>query len=295
MASLQGRRKLARSAQRCAAPADDKVEETVWEYKAVILDRDKKPRGPNTWVSKATSLVRVEDTDSDAQYEACEFGNRSSHDIAFRITKASGLQFSPDHGVLKPNEKVPLKFKLRPGVRQQPELAEVDILAMRVNPATNSRVIEDKWRTVPANKVSRVRHTVQLRAPENTRRRTSLPSSPTSYTVPLEWTPRHAAAEEDDGRPGRPGSAAATGRPESRRPPPGVPSRDFFADTAVVAPRQKVKGSSSACSKLLHVAVILLALAVVCLIVQVRSLWDRVNNIGESFCERHFCIWFYCR
>ncbi|KAL1434127.1 hypothetical protein MTO96_011778 [Rhipicephalus appendiculatus] len=183
---------------------NDRVEETVWEYKALILDRDNKPQGPNTWVSKPTSLIKVKEGDPDAQYEACEFGNRSSHHVAFRITKANGLQFNPDHGVLKPNERVPLKFKVRPSTRP-PEQSEVEILAMRVNPTSSGKMIEDKWRLMPTNKVSRVGHTVQLRAPEKTRQRPLLTPPPTPCVTPPR--PENTTGGRPQGRRGSAGGA----------------------------------------------------------------------------------------
>ncbi|XP_049520415.1 uncharacterized protein LOC125944167 [Dermacentor silvarum] len=294
--------KLARSgAHRSAPPADDKVEETIWEYKALILDRDKKPKGPQTWVSKSTSFIRVKESDPDLQYEACELGNGSAYDVAFRITKANGLQFNPDHGVLKPNEKVPLKFKVRPSTRR-PEQAEIEILAIRVNPTNSDKVIEDKWRLVPANKVSRVRHTVQLRAPEKPRQRPFPPSPAVPHVTPPERTSGHAEerraedrrAEErraDGKEADRPAAPAVDwserwrSRSEARPRPQDVPLE------RVVPARQEANSSYSA----IHVTVALLALAVLCLIVQVCRLWIRVNNIGENFCDKHYCIWFFCR
>ncbi|XP_054917782.1 uncharacterized protein [Dermacentor andersoni] len=273
---------------------NDKVEETVWEYKALILDRDKKPKGPHTWVSKPASFIKVQESDPDLQYEACEFGNGSSRNVAFRITKANGLQFNPDHGVLKPNEKVPLKFKVRPSTRR-PDQAQIEILAIHVNPTNSDKAIEDKWRLVPANKVSRVRHTVQLRAPEITRPQ-PLPPPPAVARVTLpERTSRHAedrhaedrhADEKEADRPAVPTvDWSERWRSEARPQPQDVPPE------RVVPARQE---ASSSCT-VMHVTVALLALAVFGLMVQVYRLWIRVDNIGENFCNRHYCIWFFCR
>lgn len=281
--------KLARSgAHRRAPSADDRVEETVWEYKALILDRDKKPKGPNTWVSKPTSLIKVQESDPDALYEACEFGNRSSYDVAFRITKANGLQFNPDHGVLKPNERVPLKFKVRPSTRR-PEQAEVEILAIRVNPTSCDKTIEDKWRLVPTNKVSRVRHTVQLRAPEKMRQRPLLPPPPAPCVTPPDRTTRPVDdCKEDADRP----AAPAVNWPERWKSQARPQSKDVSSNPVVPVCLVEEANSSY---KVLRVTVAVLALAVVALIIQVCSLWVRVNNIGENFCNRHYCIWFFCR
>lgn len=284
--------KLARSgAHRRAPPADERVEETVWEYKALILDRDNKPNGPNTWVSKATSFIKVEESDPDAQYEACEFGNRSSHDVAFRIAKASGLKFSPDHGVLKPNQKIPLRFKVCPSTRR-PEKAEVEILAIRVNPKNSGKMVEDKWRLVPANKVSRVRHTVQLRAPEKMRQRPFMPPPPPMpFVIPSNKTTRPVEDRKDDAnRPTAPSAGwSERWKSKARRQSKDLPSDPVVPIRPVKA--QEIDGSY----KVLHVTVAVLALAVVGLIFQVFSLWVRVNNIGENFCNRHYCIWFFCR
>ncbi|KAL3221579.1 hypothetical protein MRX96_029336 [Rhipicephalus microplus] len=284
-----GRSRSAHSAQRRAPSADDRVEETVWEYKALILDRDNKPQGPKTWVSKPTSLIKVKEGDPDAQYEACEFANRSSHHVAFRITKANGLQFNPDHGVLKPNERVPLKFKVRPSTRP-PGQSEVEILAMRVNPTSSGKMIEDKWRLMPTNKVSRVGHTVQLRAPEKTRQRPLLTPPPTPCATPTDRiTRRLDDRKEDADRP----AAPVAGWPERWKSLAQPQSKHVSSDpvTPAVGGAKETKRSF----KVLHVTVAVLALAVFALIVQVCSLWVRVNNIGENFCDRHYCIWFFCR
>ncbi|XP_070386859.1 uncharacterized protein [Dermacentor albipictus] len=273
---------------------DDKVEETVWEYKALILDRDKKPKGPHTWVSKPASFIKVQESDPDLQYEACEFGNGSSRNVAYRITKANGLQFNPDHGVLKPNEKVPLKFKVRPSTRRADQ-AQIEILAIHVNPTNSDKAIEDKWRLVPANKVSRVRHTVQLRAPEISRPQ-PLPPPPAVAHVTLPERPyrhaedRHAedqhADEKEADRPAVPTvDWSERWRSEARPQPQDVPPE------RVVPARQE---ASSSCT-VIHVTVALLALVVFGLMVQVYRLWIRVDNIGENFCHKHYCIWFFCR
>ncbi|KAH8019264.1 hypothetical protein HPB51_018607 [Rhipicephalus microplus] len=252
---------------------NDRVEETVWEYKALILDRDNKPQGPKTWVSKPTSLIKVKEGDPDAQYEACEFANRSSHHVAFRITKANGLQFNPDHGVLKPNERVPLKFKVRPSTRP-PGQSEVEILAMRVNPTSSGKMIEDKWRLMPTNKVSRVGHTVQLRAPEKTRQRPLLTPPPTPCATPTDRiTRRLDDRKEDADRP----AAPVAGWPERWKSLAQPQSKHVSSDpvTPAVGGAKETKRSF----KVLHVTVAVLALAVFALIVQVCSLWPQANSV----------------
>lgn len=167
----------------------DRYEETVWEYRGHVLGTDIKPKGPSTCVSRGHSFIKVQGSDPEAQYEACEFGNTSSHDIAFRVTKTNGLVFVPNHGVLKPGENVPLKFKLPPG-RKSPACAEIEVLAIRVNEADTSRKIENKWQHVPSNKISRARHTVELRAAETSKG----PGRPT-VAVSDRTSPTTAAGE----------------------------------------------------------------------------------------------------
>ncbi|KAM7283525.1 uncharacterized protein ISCGN_000632 [Ixodes scapularis] len=272
---------------------NDRVEETIWEYKALILDRDKKSKGPNTWVSSANSFVRVDDGGPAALHEVCEFGNRSSHDVAFRVTKTSGLEFIPDHGVLKPNEKVPLKFSLHQG-QKCPDYAEIEILAIRVNEA-NSRKIEDKWRLVPSNKVSRVRHTVEFKTLKGGSRSFSEASPGPAVPPPAKSPPGMNAVKTEPGVPGEPTalrnfpSNVAAKRPQSRD------SQTDKTRTLSEAPSCETVSATNTSMRALNVTVLLLALAVLYLSLQVRSLWSRVNGMGDNACEGRFCVWFLCR
>ncbi|KAG0423411.1 hypothetical protein HPB47_000819 [Ixodes persulcatus] len=309
---------------------NDRVEETIWEYKALILDRDKKSKGPNTWVSSANSFVRVDDGGPAALHEVCEFGNRSSHDVAFRVTKTSGLEFIPDHGVLKPNEKVPLKFSLHQG-QKCPDYAEIEILAIRVNEA-NSRKIEDKWRLVPSNKVSRVRHTVEFKTLKGGSNSSKQASPGPAVPPPAKSPPGMNAVKTEPSVPGEP--TALRNFPSNvtaKRPPSRDSQTDrthnlseapscetFFMSSGLQhfvragaerqgrgvevghvlrsIPADDVMVSATNTSmRALNVTVLLLALAVLYLSLQVRSLWSRVNGMGDNACEGRFCVWFLCR
>ncbi|XP_064487437.1 uncharacterized protein LOC135399634 isoform X2 [Ornithodoros turicata] len=272
---------------------DDRVEETVWEYKALILDRDQKPCGPKTWVSNSISVVPVKNTanGSEQLYDTCQFGNESYHDIAYRVTKTEGLDFVPNHGVLKPQERVPLKFRLRKDDKC-PSSVEIEILSIRVKNDTPGR-IENKWQLVPSNRVSRTRHKIELKrqedggtAPPN------FPSVPESFTV--------AQVPSDDS--GVKASNTVNPEPPRRSRSPTVKkSKSRASQASCPTPNRpqsvddvgQAKMERSSLFTLTNVVLVLLVATVLYLFLQVRALSAKVERAND-FCSGRFCFWFLC-
>ncbi|KAH6947961.1 hypothetical protein HPB50_022237 [Hyalomma asiaticum] len=115
------------------------------------------------------------------------------------------------------------------------------------------------------------------------------PPPPMPFVIPSNKTTRPVEDRKDDAN--RP-TAPSAGWSERWKSKARRQSKDLPSDPVVpIRPVKEIDGSY----KVLHVTVAVLALAVVGLIFQVFSLWVRVNNIGENFCNRHYCIWFFCR
>lgn len=266
----------------------DRFEETIWEYKAQILDRDRNPKGPKVWVSKANSSIRVRDTDPAVQYEACEFGNSSLHSIAFRVTKTNGLMFTPNRGVLKPGEKVPLKFQL-PTSMKSPTYAEIEVLAIRVKDADNTSKIEDKWLHVTSDKVSRARHTVELEEPgkiKETGRAASLMSDRASQTV-AAGEPKE---DKDLGEEVRRRTVAKKAADEAK-PRVDTPVQESRVSRVISTAQRSYEKVHE--SRRLQITVFVLAVCLAYLLFWLYSLDRRVKNI-EEYCSGIFWFLPYC-
>lgn len=227
--------------------------------------------------------------DPEHLYDACEFGNESYHDIAFRVTKADGLDFVPSHGVLKPQERVPLRFQMRRSYNY-PSSVEIEILSIRVSSDTPGR-IENKWRLVPSNRVSRIRHRINLQ------RETDSRSDGTAATSPKGKTSSLVSALSNGSEAGvKPSSPEPT--PTSRNATPPAKkciSRASQASypTPAASTGQDLVMEGPSLFNVTNVVLAVLAAIVVYLVLQVRALWDKVEN-KDDFCSGRFCIWFLC-